>query len=151
MFVSGFVSGHYINIVFVIGDSGYPQWPWLMTPIPDAAAVEGSPEAKYTTIHGKCRVVIENTFGRLKNRWRCLSKDRTLHYAPVKCAKIITACSVLHNLALDFGVPDPDDEVAESGVEYTMLEVPRDHGARDDLIRGKAIRSLLADRINRLH
>lgn len=59
------------------------------------------------------RVVIENTFGRLKNRWRCLHRDRTLHYRPEKCARIILACCVLHNIAIKFNVPDPEDDDAE--------------------------------------
>ncbi|CAG9128700.1 unnamed protein product [Plutella xylostella] len=42
------------NIDVCTGDSGYPQRPWLMTPITNA--VEGSPEAKYNSIHGKARV-----------------------------------------------------------------------------------------------
>lgn len=125
-----------------------------MTPITDAA--EGTPEAKYTTIHGKARVVIENTFGRLKNRWRCLCKDRTLHYTPERCASIIMACSVLHNLALDFMVPDPEDDIIySSGLGVSTFSSPeeafRESGSRDELIRGRAIRNMLVDRINRLH
>ncbi|XP_026746107.1 putative nuclease HARBI1 [Trichoplusia ni] len=139
--------------VWFLGDSGYPQRPWMMTPIPDAA--EGTPEAKYNTIHGKARVVIENTFGRLKNRWRCLCKDRTLHYTPERCATIIMACSVLHNLAIDFMVPDPEEDVIDSlelGISAVSSEEPlRDHGSRDDLIRGRTLRQILVDRINRLH
>ncbi|CAK1553957.1 unnamed protein product [Leptosia nina] len=50
---------------------GYPQRPCFMTPIPNET-IEGSPEALYTSVHEKARVVIENTFGRPKNRWRCL-------------------------------------------------------------------------------
>ncbi|KAL0851617.1 hypothetical protein ABMA28_007395 [Loxostege sticticalis] len=103
-----------------------------MTPITDAA--EGTNEAKYTTIHGQTRVIIENTFGRLKNRWWCLSKDRTLHYKPEKCAKIIIACSVLHNLAIDF----TDD--------FRYIEGT---GRDDALIRGRTMRTQLVDRINR--
>lgn len=76
-----------------------------MTPF--AETVTGSPEANYNEKHMGARVIIENTFGRLKNRWRCMSKDRTLHYKPTKCAQIIQACCVLHNLALDFNVSDP--------------------------------------------
>ncbi|KAL4718437.1 hypothetical protein ACJJTC_010371 [Scirpophaga incertulas] len=87
--------------VWFLGDSGYSQMPWMMTPITDA--VEGTPEAKYTTTHGKARVVVENTFGRLKNRWRCLK------------------------------------------------EAFSEQGFGDDLIRGRALRNMLVDRINRLH
>ncbi|KAM3966291.1 putative nuclease HARBI1 [Aphomia sociella] len=138
------------EITWLLGDSGYPQRPWMMTPIPDA--VEGSPEAKYTSIHGRTKVTIENTFGRLKNRWRCLCKDRTLHYKPEKCAKIILACSALHNLALQYGVPDPDDDtIIGQGEDFSRLEVVTESDGRDDLLRGRALRSQLVDRLNRLH
>lgn len=89
-------------MILILGDSGYPQRPWLMTPF--MAVNPGTPEAVYNQKHMTARVVIENTFGRLKNRWRCLSKDRVLHYKPAKCAQIIQACCVLHNIALDFDV-----------------------------------------------
>ncbi|CAH0715919.1 unnamed protein product, partial [Brenthis ino] len=79
--------------VWLLGDSGYPQRPWLMTPILDAAP--NTPQANYNQKHMTARVVIENTFGRLKNRWRCLNKDRVLHYKPLKCSRIILACCVL--------------------------------------------------------
>lgn len=99
-------------LIFSSGDSGYPLRPWLMTPCLNPAP--GSREAEYNSKHSTARVVIENTFGRLKNRWRCLCKDRVLHYHPTKCAKIITACSVLYNLALDYGVPEPEEPQGNS-------------------------------------
>lgn len=121
-----------------------------MTPI--TAAVEGSPEANYTSLHGKARVVIENTFGRLKNRWRCVNKDRTLHYSPEKCAKIIIACCVLHNIALKFGVPDPEeyDPAIEEDHVYQSAEsiAGSNISSSGDLIRGRALRRLLVDRLN---
>lgn len=119
-----------------------------MTPITEAP--EGSPEAKYTTVHGKARVSIENTFGRLKNRWRCLCKDRTLHYAPEKCAKIIMACSVLHNLAIKLNVPEPD-ETPQREQRFFHGETFQETRGGDDLVRGRALRAILVDRINRLH
>lgn len=69
--------------------------------------VTGSPEANYYEKHMAARLIIQNSFGRLKNRWCCMSKDRTLHFKPTKCAQIIQACCVLHNLVLDFNVPEP--------------------------------------------
>lgn len=121
-----------------------------MTPITDAP--EGSPEAKYTEIHGRARVVIENTFGRLKNRWRCVNKHRTLHYKPQKCAKIIMGCSVLHNIAIAFGVPDPDDEEERGNdEEFVRHEIHMEADGTDGLVRGRALRNLLVERINRIH
>ncbi|KOB71629.1 Uncharacterized protein OBRU01_10895 [Operophtera brumata] len=108
------------EMVWLLGDSGYPQRPWLMTPYLNVAAdsVEGSYNKKQITT---C-VTIENTFGRLKNRWRCLCKDRVLHYKPAKCAQIIEACCVLHNIALNFGVPEPEDDL---GICFELTFVPR--------------------------
>ncbi|KAG7300750.1 hypothetical protein JYU34_015079 [Plutella xylostella] len=138
---------------WLLGDSGYPQRPWLMTPIADAA--EESPEAKYNRIHGKARVLIENTFGRLKNQWRCLSKDRTLHYTPEKSAKIITACAVLYNIAIDFLVPLPE-VVDNQGSEVVpgasaAMPVDRPREATQDLVLGRATRRALVERLNALH
>lgn len=121
-----------------------------MTPITDAA--EGTNEAKYTTIHGQTRVIIENTFGRLKNWWWCLCKDRTLHYKPEKCAKIIIACSVLHNLAIDFTVPDSEDYNNPNDSDDQIQDDIRyiEGTGRDDaLFRGRTMRTQLVDRINR--
>ncbi|KAJ8671592.1 hypothetical protein QAD02_002851 [Eretmocerus hayati] len=53
--------------------------------------------------HTRCRV--EQLFGQLKGRWRCLNKERMLHYHPKKACKIIVACVVLHNFAKLGGVP----------------------------------------------
>ncbi|KOB76687.1 Uncharacterized protein OBRU01_02427, partial [Operophtera brumata] len=101
------------EMVWLLGDSGYAQRPWLMTPFSNVAA--DSPEGFYNQKHIRARVTIENTFGRLKNRWRCLCKDRVLHYKPAKCAQIIQACCILYNIALDFGVPEPDGGSDDEG------------------------------------
>ncbi|XP_063635094.1 putative nuclease HARBI1 [Cydia splendana] len=95
------------EIVWLLGDSGYPQRPWLMTPYVDANP--DSAEEIYNAAHTTARVLIENTFGRLKNRWRCLHQERALHYRPEKCSRIILACCVLHNLAIQHNVPFPEE------------------------------------------
>ncbi|XP_045506495.1 putative nuclease HARBI1 [Colias croceus] len=56
--------------VWLLGDSGYPQRPWLMTPILNA--IPGSVEDTYTQRHVQARNCIECCFGLLKSRWRCL-------------------------------------------------------------------------------
>ncbi|XP_060809927.1 putative nuclease HARBI1 [Amyelois transitella] len=82
--------------VTLLGDSGYAQREYMMTPIMDAAA--GSPEEHYTKMHVTARNTVERTIGALKNRWRCLLGHRVLHYHPDVAAKIINACCVLHNM-----------------------------------------------------
>ncbi|RVE47351.1 hypothetical protein evm_007950 [Chilo suppressalis] len=70
--------------VYLLGDSGYAQRVYMMTPIVGAA--EGSPEEYYTKLHCSARNVVERTIGILKNRWRCLCTTRlqeTLHLTEV--------------------------------------------------------------------
>ena len=39
---------------------------------------------------------MENTFGRLKGRWRCLLKRNDMHVENV--ISVIATCSILHNM-----------------------------------------------------
>nr|XP_013189805.1 unnamed protein product [Amyelois transitella] len=131
------------EIFWLLGDSGYPQRPWLM--IPFLEVHPGSPEANYNQKHMRARVLIENTFGRLKNRWRCLCKDRVLHYKPEKCAQIIQACCVLHNIALDYRVAEPHNY--DFNVPPQPIEHLRETRISNELIRGRAYRDQLVRKL----
>ncbi|CAG4941624.1 unnamed protein product [Parnassius apollo] len=109
--LSQLLETNYVNGVsageWLLGDSGYAQLPWLMTPYADAD--ENTPEARYNLAHTKTRVLIEKCFGVMKTRFRCIHKHRTLHYDPVKASKIIAAVVVLHNVAIKRNEPLPDE------------------------------------------
>lgn len=64
------------NPLWLLGDSGYPLEPWLMTPKSDPTT---APECRYNSSHAKTRNVIERCFGVLKGRFRCLLGYRVLH------------------------------------------------------------------------
>lgn len=93
---------------WLLGDSGYPLSPWLMTPIMDAP--ENSPEARYTVKHIRARNTIERCFGVLKNRFRCLLKHRVLDYSHRKAGLIVYACATLHNILVEHRIDLLDDE-----------------------------------------
>ncbi|XP_063226847.1 putative nuclease HARBI1 [Bacillus rossius redtenbacheri] len=88
---------------WILGDSGYPLEPWLLTPI--LHAPDGTPESRYTTGHCSARCAIERCNGLLKSRFRCLSKARQLNYAPHTAALIVNACVVLHNFCVRNKLP----------------------------------------------
>ncbi|XP_064487317.1 putative nuclease HARBI1 [Ornithodoros turicata] len=104
-------SGFFKNEEWLIGDSAYPLEPWLMTPVRSPTNPE---ETAYNTAHTKTRCCIEQCFGVLKMRFRCLQRYRTLHFAPDRSCNIITACCILHNLCLAYNMNAPT-EGTESG------------------------------------
>ncbi|KAJ1144098.1 hypothetical protein NDU88_010400 [Pleurodeles waltl] len=86
-----------------VGDSGYPNLSWQLTPLRNAR-----PRAEdcYNEAPGRARRIIERTFGLLKARFRCLHlTGGSLYYSPKKVCQIIAACCMLHNLALRRQVP----------------------------------------------
>lgn len=87
------------NKLLSTGDSGYALEKYMLTPVIDA--LPDTPEGRYTKRHCQIRNRIERLFGVLKARWRCLRKDRILHYQPEAAAIIVYSCAILHNLLLE--------------------------------------------------
>lgn len=87
----------------ILGDSGYPLSPYLLTPIIGAPA--DTPEERYSLRHRQIRNCVERTNGILKGLWRCLNSDRVLHYKPEFASKIIYACAILHNYMIMRNIP----------------------------------------------
>lgn len=70
-----------------------------MTPLSNQS--EGTPKYRYNEALCKARNPVERLFGVLKATWRCLSRQRILLYDPGFAGRIVSACSVLHNIRLD--------------------------------------------------
>lgn len=61
----------------------------------------------------------------LKGRWRCLYKQRMLHYKPTTCSKIINACSVLHNICIEnFDTISEEEVYCESHNANETVQFP---------------------------
>lgn len=126
---------------FLIGDSGYPLEPWLLTPYLNPIT---PPEEIFNVKLRRTRNVVERCFGVLKSRFRFLDKTGgSLCYEPKKACKFIIAATVLHNICLQYSVPQPtepinnhnddeddnddDDDDSVSGVNIlTEAEIIRD-------------------------
>ncbi|KAJ3662278.1 hypothetical protein Zmor_006633 [Zophobas morio] len=107
-----------------------------MTPIlPEPPA--GSPEADYNASIRTIRSSVEMRHGKLKNRFRCLLKDPTLHYSPVSAGQIANACAVLHNICIDNNVTV--EIVVEEMDNQNYEENPREENFQNDLAEGRRI------------
>ncbi|XP_066585744.1 putative nuclease HARBI1 [Prorops nasuta] len=89
----------------LVGDSGYPALPFLLTPVNNPTTDE---EIRYNSIHVRTRIVVERAFGIVKRRFPCLSKGLTLKLET--CTSIIVSCARLHNLSLIFNDELIEDE-----------------------------------------
>ncbi|XP_070389110.1 putative nuclease HARBI1 [Dermacentor albipictus] len=147
-----FEAGRIVNPgEYLLGDSGYPLEPWLLTPVPGHPPAQTA-EGQYNTAHGAMRSVVERCIGLLKSRFRCLQRYRTLLYEPERAANIVAACAVLHNLRLsegniDSGDDDSDDDSSSSsstelcGNDDPIPQgLPRNTGSRMNYLRGRAVR-----------
>ncbi|KAH8037820.1 hypothetical protein HPB51_017320 [Rhipicephalus microplus] len=84
---------------YILGDSAYPLMPWLMTPFKDNGSSFPTWKKSFNKRHSQQRVLIENTFGLLKQRFR------RLYLVDAKsvqqCCYIVMAACVLHNMCND--------------------------------------------------
>ena len=85
-----------INIPLVpVADAAYPLRPWVMRPYQDAGNLSAE------RLHFNYRIshawmVVENAFGRLKGRWRCLLKQNEAGME--KMNSVVATCCMLHNI-----------------------------------------------------
>ncbi|KAJ3640756.1 hypothetical protein Zmor_027299 [Zophobas morio] len=92
---------------WLLGDSGYPLLPYILTPIRNPP--ENSPQHRFNVAHRRARSCIERCIGILKARFRCLIKERMLKYSPTKAGSIINACTILHNIMIHRNLPLPEE------------------------------------------
>jgi nuclease HARBI1 len=74
----------------------------------------GPAQLRYNRRQLRTRNIIERTFGIWKKRFPCLAM--TLQYEPLIVGKIVVACAVLHNLAIEANEPldyEPDPVLLE--------------------------------------
>lgn len=80
--------------VYVLGSYSYPFLPWLMRPY--RGGVLTPAQQRFNEYAAAARTVVGVAFGRLRGRWRCLTKrnDTDVSFLPT----LIAACCTLHNV-----------------------------------------------------
>lgn len=90
---------------YMLGDADYPSNHYcLLTPV--ANAETDTKEASYNQAHQYAHSIVTDSFALLKRRFRCLTRQRTLHYRPKVAAQITYACMVLHNICVSRNIEE---------------------------------------------
>jgi hypothetical protein len=125
-----------VHAYFIIGDSGYPCLPWLITPYKDTGNV--TPQQKrFNARFSSSRVIVEIAFGDLKGRWRILRDKVEMRVSSVP--DIVLVCCILHNVCIEekdqsdefFDGENEDDEDSPAG---GGTEQPSGSRRRDGLL-----------------
>ena len=82
--------------LLILGDPAYPLLPWMMKGYAETGALTRS-QRHFNYRQSRARMVVENAFGRLKGRWRCLLK-RMDYYKIEHIVSVVAACVILHNI-----------------------------------------------------
>ena len=113
-----FISGTRVPVQ-ILGDAVYPLLQWLMKPYPNNGHLTPS-QRRFNYKLSSTRMVVENAYGRLKGRWRCLLKR--LDVATCRVPTTVGACCTLHNISETHGEafnedlrPSSNDDVDVGG------------------------------------
>lgn len=122
---------------WLLGDSGYPLTPHLLTPFINPA---NRNEERYNRKHKSTRCSIERANGVVKQRFRCLHKSGgCLMYSPQRCINIIISCLLLHNICIRDNVPMPDDDDDDDGDDDNDIDIPNDVNAEGRQVRDQLV------------
>lgn len=129
----------------ILGDSAYPVSTHLITPYRDNGRLTRI-ETNFNLLFCGTRVIIENTFCLLKQRFRQLILVDFL--CVTKISRFIISCCVLHNLCIDAeDLEEFRDVVIEPEEEHhEPVEQQMDHVRR----AGQQKRNMLADYLSHL-
>lgn len=133
------INGNFGPNSYLLGDSGYPCKPYLLTPLLNPRTPA---ENNYNTAHIATRNVIERCFGVVKRRFPCIGLGLRCHVR--KILPIIVACFVLHNIAIQFN----DNDIVDDPVIIVPEE--EEHHANiinNDNMNNTAVRTALIETV----
>ncbi|GAB2235059.1 hypothetical protein Droror1_Dr00004338 [Drosera rotundifolia] len=96
---------------YIVGDSGFPLLPWLITPY-TGKDLEDDSKAEFNRRHFATRMVAQRALTRLKEMWKIMDG---VMWRPDKhkLPRIVLVCCLLHNIVIDLE-DDIQDEMTLS-------------------------------------
>jgi hypothetical protein len=104
----------------IIGDAAFPLMPWLLKPYTQRLNMPIK-EFNFNYRMSSARMTVENSFGRLKGRWRILLNRSDFSLDNIKA--IIKTCLVLHNLCESRR--DPYNVVWDAEIVVALAKLPQ--------------------------
>ena len=103
---------------------------------------------RFNRAHKSTRCTVERAFGILKRQFHCLHGE--LRLQPGRACRIILACCVLHNIAMERGQRlEYDDECVEAGEEFELALLTPE-GARTVQMAEKLLRQKGFEKKNKI-
>lgn len=100
----------------IISDAAFPLMTWIMKPYTITIQMPAI-QKNFNYRLSSARMCIENSFGRLKGRWRILSRRPDVHIDTMRY--IIKTCFILHNFAEKCKQEVPDQWIRDAEMEET--------------------------------
>ncbi|GJR99720.1 ALP1-like protein [Tanacetum coccineum] len=103
---------------YILGDSCFPLLPWLITPYKKplldsddggGEGDEGGMKEAFNSVHSRGMELVDTAFGRLRARWKILSKEwkeESIESFPY----VVVACCLLHNFLIKSNEEFPDED-----------------------------------------
>ena len=130
----------------LLGDAAYPIQPCILTPYRKIKGQLTAKKRRFNKIFSATRVLIENAFGLLKQRFRQL---QLLEFHKVDTInKFVIACCVLHNLCIFKNDTDPfDDPIPEETNRCAYIPINSSSARNLKKIQGQDKRNQMCNEI----
>ena len=122
----------------IVADPAYKLTTWCTKPFPQTRALTDS-QQDFNKSLSSARVVVEQAFGLLKGRWRCLLNQ--LDESVEKVSSTIIACCILHNICQEVNDPTEVDVVSDVN-GFPRVPLPG-HDINADVARLRNIRKAI--------
>jgi hypothetical protein len=105
---------------YIIGDSGYPLRPWLLTPykLKIGPSLTDS-KVEFNRRHSRATAtVMLRAVARLNSMWKCLQGKGWHPDNELEIYQTISACCLLHNIVIDMEEDDADKHYSQEEISY---------------------------------